>query len=85
MSYPRLEIRDCPDCGAVWLMDYFWADHPPLILGGKVLKTPEECAAAIQQVLGIMHENLRTGSMKQKEFDQSSQCLSAFLAKIAVQ
>lgn len=85
MSYPRLEIRKCPDCGALWLMDYFWADHPPLILGGKVLKTDEERRAAIHQVLSIMAENLKTGSMKQKEFDESSQCLSALLARIAVQ
>jgi hypothetical protein len=82
MSYPRLEIRKCPDCGAVWLMDYFWADHPPLILGGKVLHEPKVIAAAVSEILGIMDENLKTGSMKQDEFDQSSRCLASLLNNV---
>jgi hypothetical protein len=84
-TYAKSEIRVCRDCGAVWFMEYFYTDHPPLMISGKVLKEPKDIAGAINEILDTMRENLNAGTMKQKEFDQSSACLSALLAKTAVQ
>lgn len=35
--YPIFEIRECEACGTPWFIDYFFADHPPLVVFGTAL------------------------------------------------
>jgi len=52
-NYPSLEVVRCSDCDAVWLADYYFPDHPPLMLGGLVLSDVE-----VYAILEINAENL---------------------------
>ena len=62
MRFEAFELLKC-DCGKLWLTDYYFPDHPPVMVNATALITPQQRNKAFETLMNSLEANLSAGML----------------------